>query len=144
MSEDDRSLVPLSPEGRGEFLVYQTEDGRTRVACRFAEGTVWLTLAAMADLFQTTPQNITIHIAAIYEDQELQEDATCKEYSQVRQEGSRQVRRRLKYYTLPMILAVGYRIRSSRGTLFRQWATAHLEEYLVKGFTMDHERLKHY
>lgn len=142
MSEDDRSLIPLPPEGRGEFLVYQAEDGRTRVACRLAEGTVWLTQAAMADLFQTTPQNITIHIAAIYEDQELQEDATCKEYLQVRQEGSRQVRRRLKYYTLPMILAVGYRIRSSRGTLFRQWATAHLEEYLVKGFTMDDERLK--
>jgi hypothetical protein len=142
VSEDDRSLIPLPPEGRGEFLVYQTEDGSARVACRFAEGTVWLTQAAMAGLFQTTPQNITLHIAAIYEDQELQEDATCKEYLQVRHEGNRKVRRRLKYYTLPMILAVGYRVRSSRGILFRQWATAHLEEYLVKGFTMDDERLK--
>ena len=83
--------MPLPPEGRGEFLVYQTEDGRTRVACRFAEGTVWLAQAAMAKLFQTTPQNITLHIAAIYEEQELQESATCKEYLQVRQEGSRQV-----------------------------------------------------
>jgi len=142
VSEDDRSLIPLPPEGRGEFLVYQTEDGSARVSCRFAEGTVWLTQAAMAGLFQTTPQNITLHIAAIYEDQELQEDATCKEYLQVRHEGNRKVRRRLKYYTLPMILAVGYRVRSSRGILFRQWATAHLEEYLVKGFTMDDERLK--
>jgi hypothetical protein len=142
VSEGDRSLIPPPPEGQGEFLVYQTEDGGARVACRFAEGTVWLTQAAMAGLFQTTPQNITLHIARIYEDQELQEDATCKEYLQVRHEGNRQVRRSLKYYTLPMILAVGYRVRSSRGTLFRQWASAHLEEYLVKGFTMDDERLK--
>ena len=86
MSKDGRPLVPFPAEGRSEFLVYQAEDGSTRVACRFAEGTVWLTQAAMAGLFQTTPQNITLHIAAIYEEQELQEDATCKEYLQVRHE----------------------------------------------------------
>jgi hypothetical protein len=134
--------MPVPPEGSGEFLVYRTEDGRTRVACRFAEGTVWLTQAALAGLFQTTPQNITLHIAAVFEEKELCEEATCKEYLQVRQEGSRQVRRLLKHYNLPMILAVGYRVRSPRGTQFRQWATARLEEYLVKGFAMDDERLK--
>jgi hypothetical protein len=96
----------------------------------------------MADLFQTTPQNITLHIGAIYQEGELREDATCKEYLQVRQEGPRQVNRRLKHYHLNMILAVGYRVRSPRGTQFRQWATDRLQEYLVKGFTMDDERLK--
>lgn len=142
MSGANQLPMPVPPEGSGEFLVYQTEDGRTRVACRFAEGTVWLTQAALAGLFQTTPQNITLHIAAVYEEKELREEATCKDYLQVRQEGSRQVRRLLKHYNLPMILAVGYRVRSLRGTQFRQWATARLEEYLVKGFVMDDERLK--
>lgn len=142
MSGANQIPMPVPPEGSGEFLVYRTEDGRTRVACRFAEGTVWLTQAALAGLFQTTPQNITLHIAAVYEEKELREEATCKDYLQVRQEGSRQVRRLLKHYNLPMILAVGYRVRSLRGTQFRQWATARLEEYLVKGFVMDDERLK--
>lgn len=89
-----------------------------------------------------TSQAITQHIRAIYEDQELDPAATCKELLQVRQEGKRRVRRQLKAYSLPMILAVGYRVRSPRGTQFRQWATAHLEEYLVKGFIMDDQRLK--
>lgn len=125
-----------------QFLLYQTEDGRTRVEVRFDEETAWLTQAALAEVYQTTPQNITQHIAAIYEDGELVEAATCKPYLQVRQEGQRQVERELKHYNLQMILAVGYRVRSHRGTQFRQWATGHLEEYLVKGFTMDDERLK--
>jgi hypothetical protein len=125
-----------------EFLLYQTEDGQTRVEVRFDGETAWLTQAALAELYQTTPQNITQHIAAIYEDGELTEVATCKPYLQVRQEGRRQVERELKHYNLQMILAVGYRVRSHRGTQFRQWATAHLEEYLVKGFTMDDEGLK--
>jgi hypothetical protein len=133
---------PLSPEGAGQLVLYRTEDGQTRVSCRFEHDSVWLTQAAMAELFQTTPQNITLHIAAIYREVELSEEATCKEYLQVRQEGSRQVSRTLKHYNLSMILAVGYRVRSPRGTQFRQWATARLEEYLVKGFTMDDERLK--
>jgi hypothetical protein len=96
----------------------------------------------MADLFQTTPQNVTLHIGAIYQERELLEKATCKEYLQVRQEGSRQVSRHLKHYNLNMIPAVGYRVRAPRGTQFRQWATGRLAEYLVKGFAMDDERLK--
>jgi hypothetical protein len=93
-------------------------------------------------LFQTTPQNITLHLQAIYEEGELSEAATCKEYLQVRREGSRKVRRALKHYSLEAILAVGYRVQSDRGTRFWQWATARLEEYLRKGFTLDDERLK--
>ncbi len=123
-------------------LLYQTEDGHTRVEVRFENETVWLTQAALAELYQSTPQNITQHITSIYEDGELDEGATCKPYLQVRQEGARAVERNLKHYNLPMILAVGYRVRSHRGTQFRQWATARLEEYLVKGFTLDDERLK--
>ncbi len=125
-----------------ELILYQTEDGRTRLTVRLDGGTVWLTQAELAALYQTTAQNITIHIAAIYEDGELDETSTCKPYLQVRQEGPREVRRSLKHYSLPMILAVGFRVRSPRGTQFRRWATERLEEYLVKGFTMDDERLK--
>jgi hypothetical protein len=130
------------PEATGQLVLYRTEDGRTRISCRLGEDSVWLTQAAMAELFQTTPQNITLHIGAIYQEGELSEDVTCKEYLQVRQEGSRQVSRRLKHYNLKLVLAVGYRVRSPRGTQFRQWATAQLEQYLVKGFAMDDERLK--
>ena len=96
----------------------------------------------MAELYSTSTQNITTHIATIYEDNEQSEVATCKDYLQVRLEGPRQVRRMIKHYSLPLILAVGFRVRSPRGTAFRQWATARLEEYLVKGFTMDDARLK--
>lgn len=124
------------------LILYQTEDGRTRIQCRFENETLWLTQALIADLFQTTPQNVTQHLKAIYAEGELNEAATCKDYLQVRNEGGRQVTRQLRHYSLPVILAVGYRVRSPRGTQFRQWATAHLEEYLLKGFTMDDERLK--
>jgi hypothetical protein len=134
--------TPMPPEGTGQLVLYRTEDGRTRISCRFGDDSVWLTQAAMAELFQTTPQNITLHIAAIYQEGELSENLTCKEYLQVRQEGSRQVSRRLKHYNLKLVLAVGYRVRSPRGTQFRQWATAQLEQYLIKGFAMDDERLK--
>jgi hypothetical protein len=134
--------TPDPPKGTGQLVLYRTEDGRTRISCRLGDDSVWLTQAAMAELFQTTPQNITLHIGAIYEEGELSEDLTCKEYLQVRQEGSRQVSRRLKHYNLKLVLAVGYRVRSPRGTQFRQWATAQLEQYLVKGFAMDDERLK--
>lgn len=127
---------------RSEIILYQTEDGRTRIQCRFEDQTVWLTQALMAELFQTTPQNITLHLRAIYAEGELIEAATCKEYLQVRYEGARKIQRSLKYYSLEAILSVGYRVRSHRGTQFRQWATARLSEYLVKGFTMDDERLK--
>lgn len=126
----------------GELILYTTEDGAASVRLRAEGGSVWITQAEMAALFQTTPQNITLHVKAIYAEGELQPEATCKEHLQVRQEGGRQVRRALKHYNLDMILAVGYRVRSLRGTQFRQWATAHLREYLVKGFVMDDERLK--
>ena len=134
--------MPMPPEGTGQLVLYRTEDGRTRISCRLGDDSVWLTQAAMAELFQTTPQNITLHIGAIYQEGELSEDLTCKDYLQVRQEGPRQVSRRLKHYNLKLVLAVGYRVRSPRGTQFRQWATAQLEQYLVKGFAMDDERLK--
>ncbi|MBN1930208.1 MAG: virulence RhuM family protein [Desulfobacterales bacterium] len=101
-----------------------------------------MTQAAMAELYQTTPQNITTHLKAIYKEQELEESSTCKEYLQVQQEGSRRVSRSRRFYSLPAIIAVGYRVRSHRGTQFRRWATEHLNEYLVKGFTMDDDRLK--
>jgi len=126
----------------GEILFYQTEDGRTRVECQFEQETLWLTQAAMADLFQSTPQNITRHLKEIYSDKELDESSTCKHYLQVQQEGSRDVSRKRKFYSLDAILAVGYRVRSQRGIQFRRWATERLGEYLVKGFTMDSERLK--
>jgi len=126
----------------GEFILYQTEDGRTRIQCRFSDETIWLTQAQIAELFQTTPQNVTLHLKAIFAERELDEGATCKDYLQVRQEGGREVSRTLRHYRLETILAVGYRVRSHRGTQFRQWATRLLSEYLLKGFTMDDERLK--
>ena len=140
-SSDERSLSDL-PEPKGEILLYQTEDGRTRIECRFADETLWLTQALMAELFQTTPQNITLHLQNLYTDGEIVESATCKDFLQVRIEGTREVRRTVKYYSLDAVLAVGYRVHSPRGTMFRQWATARLKEYLVKGFVMDDERLK--
>ena len=96
----------------------------------------------MSELFQTTPQNVTLHLKTIFSECELVEAATCKDYLQVRLEGGREVSRRLRHYRLEAILAVGFRVRSHRGTQFRQWATVRLGEYLVKGFTMDDERLK--
>ena len=125
----------------GQLVLYQADDG-IRFHCRLVNGDVWLTQAAIAELYGTTPQNVTMHLAAIYEEGELAPEATCKDFLQVRQEGARQVRRNLMHYNLAAVLAVGYRVRSPRGTQFRQWATARLEEYVVKGFTMDDERLK--
>lgn len=134
--------MPDVPQPTGEIVLYRTEDGTARIECRFADHNVWLTQALMAELFQTTPQNITLHLKAIYEDGELREGATCKDYLQVQVEGGRQVRRRLRYYNLDAILAVGYRVRSTRGAQFRQWASARLKEYLLKGFVLDDQRLK--
>lgn len=125
-----------------EFLIYQAEDGRTRVECRFESESLWLSQSSMSELFQTTPQNITLHLKALYAEGEIMQDATCKEYLQVRSEGTRSVQRSVKYYNLDAILAVGYRVRSVRGVQFRRWASERLGEYLLKGFTMDDERLK--
>ena len=132
----------LEQQPQSSIILYQTEDGRTRIQCRFDAETLWLTQAQIAELFQTTPQNVTLHLKAIFAEGELAEAATCKDYLQVRAEGGREVSRQLRHYRLEAILAVGFRVRSHRGTQFRQWATARLNEYLVKGFTMDDERLK--
>lgn len=126
----------------GEFLLYQTEDAQTRIQVRFSEGGLWLTQQQLADLYQSTPQNVTQHIRAIYADGELQEAATCKPFLQVRQESGRQVSRSLKHYNLDIVLAIGYRVRSHRGVQFRRWATDTLKGYLVKGFVLDDERFK--
>jgi len=101
-----------------------------------------MTQKAIAELYQTTSQNITLHIKNVYEEYELHQDSTCKEYLQVQVEGSREIKRSIKHYNLEMIISIGYRVRSHRGTQFRRWATERLNEYLVKGFTMDDERLK--
>lgn len=133
--------LPDQP-GKSEIVVYQTEDGQTKIEVRLEQETVWLTQSAIAELFQTTPQNITLHLRNIYEDGELDESSTCKDYLQVQQEGDRRVQRARKFYNLEVIIAVGYRVKSLRGTRFRIWATERLREYLVKGFVMDDERLK--
>lgn len=125
-----------------QIIIYQTEDGQTKLDVRLDSETVWLTQKAMAELFQTTSQNITMHLKNVFEDGELTESATCKDFLQVQQEGTRQVERRHKMYNLDAIISVGYRIKSHVATRFRQWATQHLREYIVKGFIMDDERLK--
>ncbi len=138
----DKTISAPAPDDSGEFILYQTEDGQTRIEVRLEQETVWLTQRGMAELFQTTPQNITQHIAAIFEEGELAELATCKDYLQVQIEGNREVQRTRKYYNLDVIISVGYRVRSHRGTQFRIWATQRLREFLIKGFAMDDHRLK--
>ncbi len=130
------------PGGKSEIVLYQAEDGHSRIQVRLEKETVWLTQAGMAELYQTTKQNISLHVQSVIEDGELSRGATVKQYLTVQAEGARKVRRALEYYNLEMILAVGYRVRSPRGVQFRQWATERLREYLIKGFTLDDERLK--
>ena len=130
------------PESQSALILYQTEDGRTRVQCRFEGETLWLTQALIAELFQKDVRTINEHLVNIYEEGELQREATIRKFRIVRFEGKREVAREVEHYNLEAILSVGYRVRSLRGTQFRQWATARLSEYLVKGFTMDDERLK--
>jgi hypothetical protein len=136
--------MPGDPENASpsELTIFQTEDRQTRLEVRLEGDTVWLTQVQMAELYQSSVQNISLHLQAIYKEGELSEGATIKSYLIVRQEGSRQVKREVLHYNLDAALAVGYRVRSHRGTQFRQWATARLKEYLVKGFVMDDERLK--
>jgi hypothetical protein len=127
---------------RSEIILYQTEDGQTRVQCRFENENVWMTQALMAELFQKDVRTINEHLQNIFAEGELFPVATIRNFRIVRSEGSRQVTREIEHYNLEAIIAVGYRVKSHRGTQFRQWATALLKEYLVKGFTMDDERLK--
>ena len=131
------SQLPLS-----QFLLYTTDDGKSHVEVRLEDESLWLNQVGLAELFQTTVANINIHIKNLYAEGELLETATVKEYLIVRDEGSRRVRRSVKHYNLEVILSVGYRVKSHRGTQFRQWASDRLKEYLVKGFVMDDERLK--
>ena len=128
------------PLPQSEIILYQTEDGRTRIQCRLENETVWLTQALIADLFQKDVRTINEHLVNIFSEGELTREATIRKFRIVRQEGARQVNRDVEHYNLQAILAVGFRVRNQRGTQFRQWATARLSEYLVKGFTMDDER----
>ncbi len=127
---------------KGQFLVYTAEDGNIKIDVRLADETVWLTQQLMADLFQTTKQNISFHINNIFEENELTQNRTVKKYLSVRNEGQREVKRNLDYYNLDMVISVGYRIKSYIATKFRQWATKHIKEYIIKGFVLDDERLK--
>ena len=129
-------------DDNNQIIIYQSEDGQTRIEVKFTGETVWLSQQQMADLYQTTRPNIVQHIRNIYADGELEEQATCKKFLQVRQEGNRQVTREMPFYNLDMIISLGYRIRSVIATHFRRWATERLKEYIIKGFTMDDERLK--
>ena len=126
----------------GEILIYQSEDGLTKIEVKIQDETVWLTQQQMADLFQTSRTNIVEHIGHIYEECELDEKSTCRKFRQVRKEGNREVSREMLYYNLDMIISLGYRVKSKIATNFRRWATERLKEYMIKGFTMDDERLK--
>ena len=125
-----------------EIIIYQTDDGHTKIDVKFQDETVWLSQQQMADLFQTSRTNIVEHIKHIYAEDELDEVSTCRKFRQVRTEGNRKVSRELPYYNLDMIISLGYRVKSKIATNFRRWATERLKEYMIKGFTMDDERLK--
>jgi hypothetical protein len=125
-----------------QIIIYRTENGQTKLDVRLENETVWLTQKLMAELFQTTPQNITIHLKNIYEESELSEEATCKDFLQVQKEGNRSIERTQKFYNLDAIISVGYRVKSHIATSFRIWATQRLKEYIIKGFVLDDERLK--
>jgi hypothetical protein len=131
-----------APLPNSEIILYQTEDGRTRIQCRFENETIWLTQALIAELFEKDVRTINEHLLNVFDEGELRREATIRKFRIVRTEGKREVAREIEYYNLDAILAVGFRVRSHRGTQFRQWAIGRLSEYLVKGFTMDDERLK--
>jgi hypothetical protein len=124
------------------FLLYQTPSGDVRLSVILKDETIWLTQKMMAELFDTSSQNITIHLKNIYEESELSEEATCKDFLQVRLEGSRSVQRKTKFYNLDAVISVGYRVNSAKATQFRIWATKTLKEFIIKGFVLDDNRLK--
>ena len=129
-------------DNNNNIIIYQSEDGKTHIEVRVENETVWLTQQQMAELFQSSRTNVVEHIKHIYEEGELDEQSTCRKFRQVQTEGGRQVSRELPFYNLDMIISLGYRIRSIVATHFRRWATERLKEYIIKGFTMDDERLK--
>lgn len=138
MTNSRKDLVPAT----GELLVYVGADGAAHVQVRLSEGTVWLTQKSMGELYGKDVRTINEHLGNIYDEGELAPEATIRKFRIVRTEGNRSVSRLVDHYSLPAILAVGYRVRSIQGTRFRQWATTRLDEYLVKGFVLDDERLK--
>lgn len=127
---------------KGEIVIYTSADGKISLDTKLENETIWLTQDMMAKLFETTPQNITMHIKNIYEDEELEQNSTCKDFLQVRNEGKRTVSRKLTHYNLDMILSVGYRIKSKTAVQFRKWATSILKEYLIKGYAINQKALK--
>lgn len=129
-------------DNTNQIIIYQSENGDTRIDVKFTGDTVWLSQQQMAELYQASRTNVVEHIKHIYEDGELDEHSTCRNFRQIRQEGNRQVSREIPFYNLDMIISLGYRIRSVIATHFRRWATERLKEYIIKGFTMDDERLK--
>lgn len=136
------SQTPPPPTAPGEFLVYTGDDGAIRVHVRLAEGTVWLTQRLLAELYQVSVPTVNEHLTGVYDDGELEPEATIRKFRIVQTEGNRSVSRLVDHYSLPAILAVGYRVRSAQGTRFRQWATSRLNDFLVTGFLLDDERLK--
>src|SRR5262245_47609093 len=137
----EESVALAAPEP-SEFLLYQTEDGLAKVHIKLFEGTVWLTQKQLAELYQTGVPSVSEHLTNIFREGELDPEATIRKFRTVRTEGNRTISRVIEHYSLPVVLAVGYRVRSARGTQFRQWATTRLEEYVLKGFTLDEDRLK--
>ena len=135
-------LTEVSDPSKGQFLIYQAEDGELKIDVRFEEDSVWLTQQQVAQLFQTSVPNVNMHISNIYEEEELTPEATIKKFLTVRTEGKREVKRLLDYYSLDMIISVGYRVKSRVATRFRIWATQQLSEFIKKGFLLDDERLK--
>ncbi len=127
---------------QSQIVIYKAQNGETKIDVRFENETVWLSQNALAELFQTTKNNISLHVKNIFEERELDQKATVKEFLTVQKEGTREVSRSIEYYNLDLIISIGYRVKSSIATAFRQWATAHLREYIVKGFVLDDERLK--
>jgi hypothetical protein len=142
MKDEDAANGSEGTGPRSALVLYQTEDGAARISCRFEGESIWLTQALIAELFGIKVHTVNEHLKGIYEDGEVGREATTRSFRIVRIEGVRQVTRDIEHYSLEAILAVGYRVRSPRGTQFRQWATARLSEFLVKGFTMDDARLK--
>ncbi len=129
-------------EEKDNIVIYQLDDGKTKIDVKIEDETVWLSQQQMAELFSTSRTNIIEHINNIYSEEELDKNSTCQNFRQVRKEGNRTVNREIPYYNLDMIISLGYRIKSKVATNFRRWATERLKEYMIKGFTMDDERLK--
>ncbi len=132
----------MKEDSKGQIIIYRSDNGTVQVDVLIEEDTVWLTQQQMAELFQTSRSNIVEHIRNIYEEGELDEESTCREFRQVRLEGKREIKRRLPFYNLDMIISLGYRVKSVTATKFRQWASRILKEYMVKGFVLDDDRLK--